>query len=605
MAWNVGTGPLNLVAQLVGTDGSLILPQPLALGIGKAPAIASDGTNFVVVSGSYAWRIDGSGDVLDTDASLNPDPPTGAYLDSAAVAFGATEYAAVGRYFDNGNVQVSDIYAERVSPTLALLDASQIVVSTDENSEIETAAAFDGASYLVVWSDDRSGADTPSIWGARLSTDGTVLDPMGIGIGTAVLGGTTPSVTYDGSNFVVSWVAGFHVYAARVSPAGVLLDTSPIVLDASDAAYVVYPVIAGNGAGLLALWCDSRNLDSELYATRIAPNGAVLDPDGIHVGLAGTTINADVKASLALAGSNYLAAWPMNGGAIVAARISAAGTVLDTTPIQISAGGGSYVAMACGAANCLVTWADVAAFEQLDAARVAFDGTVLDPGGKALLQGAAYQTVAWDGQNYVITHQLGQSDAYGMTWVDEGSLSVVGSQPLNNSQTGVDQTNFVASAGGPPGSSIVTYTSLVAGTSTTTRAVAWLLSGDTLMAPDAGAPPADAGTDGGSTSAGTTGAGGAGATGTSGSSGGATTGGTGGTTVGGTGGAASSSSSSGPSETTGVGGSGISVTVDKPGCGCRLDGRADDAPTRMAALLALGLLLRRRPTTGHRQSDME
>src|SRR5215203_3118143 len=98
-------------------------------------------------------------------------------------------------------------------------------------NQVTPALAFDGTKYLVAWHDRRSGND---IYGARVSLAGAVLDPGGIPISTAPNPKGRPALAFDGTNYLVAWEDGrlgpVHIYAARVSSAGAVLDSGGIAI---------------------------------------------------------------------------------------------------------------------------------------------------------------------------------------------------------------------------------------------------------------------------------------------------------------------------------------------------------------------------------------
>ena len=57
-----------------------------------------------------------------------------------------------------------------------VLGSAPIVISAAAGDEADVAVAFDGTNYLVVWQDQR-GSTGRDIYAARVSPDGTVLDP--------------------------------------------------------------------------------------------------------------------------------------------------------------------------------------------------------------------------------------------------------------------------------------------------------------------------------------------------------------------------------------------------------------------------------------------
>ena len=100
-------------------------------------------------------------------------------------------------------------------------------------------------------------------------------------------------------------------------------------------------VVAGD-SGYLAVWEDFRTYDtshSEIYAARIAGDGTVLDPGGIRV----TSASGQQAAPrVAWSGSEYLVVWTdfddpyrSTGDDIYGARIAADGTVLDPDGVPI------------------------------------------------------------------------------------------------------------------------------------------------------------------------------------------------------------------------------------------------------------------------------
>ena len=249
--------------------------------------------------------------------------------------------------------------SRRAGPVLAVLVVFGFAVlglGTDARSQPTSAplaldegaaVAFDGSNYFVVWTNYESG--TGDIYGARVATDGTVLDPgPGIPISAQPAQQIEPAVAFDGTNYLV-------------------------------------------------VWQDRRTDDiNDIYAARVTPAGDVLDPDGIPVT---TAAGEQTAADVAFDGTNYLVTWTdsssINGTDVVGARVTTGGTVLDPNGIPISnpANDQESAAVAFDGTNYLVTWEDRRADAALDiwGARVSPDGTVLDPAGFAIGVAAQYQ----------------------------------------------------------------------------------------------------------------------------------------------------------------------------------------------------------------------
>jgi len=387
-----------------------------------APSVAFDGTDYLV-----AWTDSRAGtgefDVYGARVS-----PAGLVRDTAGIpiATGAqvSVYPAVA--WDGANCLVvwqsgitsgfSDIRGARVSPAGTVLDTAGIAVSTADSAQVSPAVAFDGANYLVVWEDERSGP-AADIYGARVSTAGSVLDPAGIVVSPADLWQGAPSVAFDGTNYLIAWddlrgSASTDVYAARLSRDGVLLDPTGLVVSGAANAQTT-PALACDGTNCLAVWKDVRSITSaDIYGARIGPSGVVLDSIGIAVT---ATVNVQYYPAVAFDGTNYLVAWAddRNGDYdIYGARISEAGAVLDPAALAISTADGDQGAPVLGfdGANYLVAWEDERSgnYSDVYCARVAPNGSVLDPAGIAVSSKGNLQeapAVAFDGANHLVVWQ--------------------------------------------------------------------------------------------------------------------------------------------------------------------------------------------------------
>jgi len=252
-----------------------------------APAVAFDGTNYLVVwqdlrnttSDIYAARVSKAGVVLDpggiaVSTAVNPQ----AY---PSVAFGGTDYMVV--WHDERNSSHYDLYGARVSKNGEVLNPSGIPISVLSKRQGFPSIAYDGTNYVVVWQDDRSGFY--DIYGCRVNSLGSVLDPSGIPISTATSDQSFPAVAYDGANYMVVWQdyrAGFYydIYGSRLTKAGVVLNPSGIAISTAAASQLA-PVIAFDGFNYLTVWQDGRNGTNDIIGSRITTSGLVLDPSGV------------------------------------------------------------------------------------------------------------------------------------------------------------------------------------------------------------------------------------------------------------------------------------------------------------------------------------
>ncbi|MDY7233224.1 Ig-like domain-containing protein [Hyalangium rubrum] len=422
---------------------------------------------------------------LDTPVT---DPGSGTQA-APAIASNGTDYLAVWTDDRGGEV---DLYGARVSQAGAVLDGFGIPISTAQNAQLSPAVAFDGTNYFVVWNDGRRGSGT-DIYGARVSPNGTVLDPNGTVVATSISFGlmmSTPAVAFDGANYLVAWEekSGFsaptNLYGARVSTAGTPVGGTLTLSNATGNQSEV--ALAFDGTNYVAVWQDERSgTQADIYATRISPNGTVLEPAGISVsaapeaqrnptvafagttalvvwedfrnastgadlygariGLDGSVLDAaglplvlqpaaQSRPALTRLGSEYLLGWQDLRSAtsqsdVYVARVNAAGTVLDASGVVVSQAPDAQhsVALASNGTSALITWHDARALD-IVGARVSAAGAVLDPAGFTASRSANTETspaVAFDGTNYLVVWQDNRGngfDIYGVRVSGSGAV---------------------------------------------------------------------------------------------------------------------------------------------------------------------------------------
>ena len=123
-----------------------------------------------------------------------------------------------------------------------------------------------------MWNDRRTGAS--DVYGARVSAAGALVDPTGFPIWIGAGDQKNPGVAFNGTNYLVAWssapaLGNGQLVAARVSPAGVVLDPSGIVVNANTRSDVE-PSLTSNGSDFFVTW---RHGSPEVAGARVPEKG--------------------------------------------------------------------------------------------------------------------------------------------------------------------------------------------------------------------------------------------------------------------------------------------------------------------------------------------
>ena len=319
------------------------------------PVVSFDGANFLVV-----WSVEIQDDVLIYGTRVSR---SGVVLDPWGIPIceaGKTKYdpavASNGRnwlvvWSDNRN-DSGDIYGTVVAPTGEVADVFGFPMCRASNQQVRPAVSSDGHDYFVAWEDHRDAANTSGdIYGARVSGDGSVLDPNGFAICVAPQHQSQVAVGCNGATYLVAWTDeqnGFQhraVYATLISPEGAIAVPNGLPV-LSEAGQQLIPAVASNGRDFLVAWlyCCSDALGSDIHGARIDGRGVLMDQVAISVSTApGWQGDEDSRLSAASNGKDYLVVWndfrsPESHGDIYGARITSSGRVAELNDIPISIG---------------------------------------------------------------------------------------------------------------------------------------------------------------------------------------------------------------------------------------------------------------------------
>jgi hypothetical protein len=353
----------------------------------SAPAIATDGTNFLVavpqVAGAGAGQtltwvgyvVEPSGIVLRSFNLTAAFPaPTGGSSQMAALGYDGTNYLFV---YASPNVAPS-LMAESVSSTGTVLAGPNTILGAVGSTP---ALAFNGTNFLLVFMGIDAVDQTDQVFAQALSPSSA----QAIGSGPVPLvanSGTTNqfqseiAVASDGANFLAVWDGcsaggGCGIYASRVDSTGTVLDSTPIAIVNAPAGGNA-PAVAFDGQNYLVAYVDRRTTggsgNSNISATRISPSGTLLDGTATTVGIAITTTPGSYGSPVSVAsmGGESWVTWssgPVSaenqvGGALVSTagqvvNLMPAGTPVFASPI---AGGQALTVIAGRAGAGLLAW---------------------------------------------------------------------------------------------------------------------------------------------------------------------------------------------------------------------------------------------------------
>ncbi|WP_146209753.1 hypothetical protein [Vitiosangium sp. GDMCC 1.1324] len=265
-------------------------------------------------------------------------------------------------------------------------------------AQTNPAVAFDHVNkhYLVVWTNQRptTGAD---IYGALLNTDGTLFKG-GVVISSASGDQRNPSVAFDGSNFLVVWEdernpASTDIYGARVDGNGAVLDTSGIVLtSATNNQTLPKVVFRGSDSDYLVVWQDTRNVNRDIYGTRVNVAGNVLDGSGVALIM---RPGEQGQPAIAVGATNSFLVWEDGSGSATSHIYGAllpAGSLTSLSAFNICPGPTASqitpsVTFHVASGNYFVVWSDTrntTTSNDIYGTRVNSAGTVLDASGFAI-----------------------------------------------------------------------------------------------------------------------------------------------------------------------------------------------------------------------------
>jgi hypothetical protein len=437
----------------VDASGTVLDPTPVALwsmgttSVGDAHAVWT-GTEFMVVFSRptlnqgtpdfdlYGTRVSAAG------ALVTPSPfaifVSPAWDKSAAVAFNGANVLAVWNDTTPGAV-----LGAMVTPTGTSVGTSGFTVSLVGSSEGAGVVGFDGTNYLVAWTDRRKGRNSiiihdDDIHAARVSPNGVVLDSTPIAVSEVLNGQVIKDIAFNGTEYLLVWedtrasTAGrsvTEIYAARVTRAGVVLDANGLALSSPGCTncYSVAssPRVASDGTDFFVTWTSGGHVDGARVPSTGAPDAQrrlVMTTDG------------QTSPSVAHLGIGYLLVWqntPSGAGAdVMAKRLTSTGADVGTAfVVSNRASDETAPLVQVGGGQALVVWNDTrngAGDLDVFGARIDASGALLDPAGISLLTGAGTQrptTLSYTGTSFALAWQTPALDSV-LTRIDSSGTRI-------------------------------------------------------------------------------------------------------------------------------------------------------------------------------------
>lgn len=233
----------------------------------SSPAVVFNGENHVVVWCDEKY----SGKALITTARVTPQGTvidTGNYVGEPG---NQVEYNPHIEHDGNRclvvwyNHDVGDSICGRFLNSAALPEDSVMVIS-----EVYTffplppapKIAFDNVNYLIVWHDKLPDSTNYDILGQFVSPGGSMIGDT-IMIVSDTSSQLNPYLSFDGASYLVVWSESFGIYGQRVATNGQLIDSKFLITDTTSYTRRT-PCVGVSSSNFLVVWGENR-VDYDIY----------------------------------------------------------------------------------------------------------------------------------------------------------------------------------------------------------------------------------------------------------------------------------------------------------------------------------------------------
>ncbi len=394
----------------IGLDGAVLDPHGLDIDFVYGPSMVLwDGARYVLLlGGTTQLRV----------RSLNPNgelsQPAGTWMSPGGIirSYSAACDGAGGCLIAWWRYDVSaGHFVELGWVKDGVLTKSGVALSSVNADQHEPSVSFDGTRYLVVWRDIRR-PDAGDIYAARVSADAVVQDTEGIPVSLTADAEGVPRIVWNGSSHLLTWVrdaaSGKEVRSVRLDTAASRLTADDVVLTGVPEEFRLF----WNGVEHLAAWKDAAGL----HALPIESTGALQTVRTLST-------RAQLSPSaISFDGTSFWAAWSearFRESDLYLARVDASGASMPPEGTMVSGipSREQEPAAASSGNGWLAVWTDYRLGpENVYASRISATGVPLDGEGflvSRLPLGDLSRSaqVAWSGQSYLVVWERKPKDS--------------------------------------------------------------------------------------------------------------------------------------------------------------------------------------------------
>jgi MYXO-CTERM domain-containing protein len=401
---SVVRSPLTIVPTVDGVDTPVI-------GAAFAPSAAAaawDGARFWLTWNDSrttdthvaATRVDTDGIVVDRDNLLPPQPAETGY--DPAIACSDTVCLVAWR----ATPGVTLMHGARFDRAGTLLDATPRSLSPSGSSSTDfltPTMAFDGSVFVIAWV-QQSGSTTSYVNAVRVTPAGVVMDTTPKHLVTATVSPAlaNPVLIHDGTDLVLAWSEGStRVLVSRVAADLTLRDAPPVAVS-TPGVLAFTPVLASDGGGFLIAWGEGdatagRAVRAQRYAADMTASAPAVTVDPAQ-----TTVISYMAA--AFDGARFTVGWARSGSEwdLFIARLDGTAAVVGGVQPFAPGPGSQYGLMLWGSSGrTLVTWSDTGG---MYAQVLGADGAPIAPATRAALALNKEQRPAatWNGGGFTV-----------------------------------------------------------------------------------------------------------------------------------------------------------------------------------------------------------